>query len=56
MHDQALRTIAEIQTADPDELGLTGLTCLTGLSRDELGDTVIDQELEYWLRFFLVRR
>ena len=46
MWDEALKTIAEIQTADPDALGLADLR------HNDLGENVIDQEMEYWRRFY----
>lgn len=46
MFDGALRVIAGIQRPDPAELGLADLT------HAELGATVIEQELEYWKRFY----
>jgi aminoglycoside phosphotransferase (APT) family kinase protein len=46
MYDEALKTIAEIQRADPVAVGLNDLL------HDELGGTVIEQELEYWRRFY----
>jgi len=46
MYDSALRAIAAIQTVDPVAAGLGDLR------HAELGDTVVDQELEYWRRFY----
>jgi aminoglycoside phosphotransferase (APT) family kinase protein len=47
MYDEALKTIAAIQKADPVALGLTD-----HLLHRDLGETVIEQELEYWRRFY----
>lgn len=46
MYDSALRAIAAIQTLDPVATGLGDL------QHADLGSTVIDQELEYWRRFY----
>jgi aminoglycoside phosphotransferase (APT) family kinase protein len=46
MFDEALQAIAAIQQADAAALGLTELR------HDDLGDTVIEQELEFWRRFY----
>ncbi|BCP02764.1 putative phosphotransferase [Mycobacterium paraintracellulare] len=46
MFDEALKVIASIQRADPVALGLTELL------HADLGDTVIEQELQYWQRFY----
>lgn len=46
MWDSAMRTIAGIQSVDPFEHDLGFLR------HADLGDTVIDQELAYWRRFY----
>lgn len=46
LYDEALTAIASIQRADPHALGLADLC------HPDLGDTVIDQQIEYWRRFY----
>ncbi|QHG85538.1 phosphotransferase family protein (plasmid) [Rhodococcus rhodochrous] len=46
MFDNALRTIAEIQRVDPFSAGLSDL------GYPDLGTTVLDQQIEYWKRFY----
>jgi aminoglycoside phosphotransferase (APT) family kinase protein len=46
MWDSALRTIAGIQSVDPLEHDMGSLR------HTDLGDTVIDEELAYWRRFY----
>jgi aminoglycoside phosphotransferase (APT) family kinase protein len=46
MWDSALRAIAGIQSVDPLEHGLGFLR------HDDLGETVLEQELAYWKRFY----
>jgi len=47
MYDEALKTIAAIQRADPVALGLSD-----DLLHTDLGETVIEQELNYWWQFY----
>lgn len=46
MFDNALRAVADIQKVDPVGAGLGDL------GHPELGDTALEQEFEYWKRFY----